>query len=58
VSDALGKLGELANLARGVSEDARAAGFEDVGDEAHGIRQQLEAVLRKAEALEARVPRA
>lgn len=58
VSEALGKLGELGELARGVSEDARAAGFDDVAGEAHAMRQQLEAVVRRAEVLERSVPRA
>jgi hypothetical protein len=58
VAEAVGKLGELGELARGVSEDARRQGFADVADEGHALRQQLEAVVRRAEALEKRVPRA
>jgi hypothetical protein len=58
VPEAMEKLGELSALARGVSEDARTAGLADVADEGHTLRQQLDAVVRRAEALSQRVPRA
>jgi hypothetical protein len=58
LGDALGQLGQITDLAAGVTEDARAAGFADVADEAHAMRQQLDSVLRKAEALDRKVPRA
>jgi hypothetical protein len=58
VLEALGQIEQLADGARVVSEDARAAGFPDVADEAHALRQQLEAVGRKADALGARRPKA
>jgi hypothetical protein len=56
--EAITKLADLAALAEGVMQDARAAGFEDVARDAHAMHQQLDAVLRKAAALDKKVPQA
>ena len=56
--EAMGKLAELATLARGVHADAKAAGFGDVAREAESLEQQLDAVVRKAEVLDKKIPQA
>jgi hypothetical protein len=57
-AEATGKLEEIADLAQGVADDARAADFADVADEAHGLRQQLDAVVKRAQTLAAKLPQA